>query len=156
MLRKAWLFTLNENFKFDTGIDLTKRMEKQAVNFGLSGSPSWWLMINDRGLLVINKGYSWDGCSPKFSLLGKIIGTPDGWPHPVTGLPKTYTASLVHDVLCQFADDPKMPFSRDEIDELFYSILKRNRFKFATVYYYGVRAYVRAKRFAKRVNGVFS
>ena len=156
MLKKPFLFTLKEAFKYDTGIDLSQRLPTQTITFGGAQSQAWWLMITMHGLIVINKNYAWDGCSPKFELLGHVIGTPDGGIKSDTRLPVTYDASLVHDALCQFADDPKMPFSRAEIDALFYSILKRDGFQFAGLYYAGVRAFVNAKRLLGAVRGVFS
>ena len=61
-------------------------------------------------------GYAWDGCSPKFQLGDLIFGTPDG----VIGMnhkPKTYIASMAHDILYQFRDQlfsAGFPFHRAE------------------------------------------
>ena len=55
------------------------------------------------GRLIIPREYTWDGCTPKFSILDIfVIGTPDGIKNINTGKPKTYFASLVHDVLYQY------------------------------------------------------
>ena len=63
-----------------------------------------WVTITPDGMLTIRKGYSWDGCSPKFKIFGKIIGIPDG-PMQPDGYAQTAWASLCHDALCQFKHD---------------------------------------------------
>lgn len=80
-----------------------------------------WLWI-DHGALQIQKGYAWDGCSPAFKLpwIG-WVGTPDG-KLGIDGRPQAFFASLVHDVLCQFA--PHLPiFSPKPPSDLFYNML---------------------------------
>ena len=89
------------------------------------------------GYLVVEQYYSWDGCSPKFTVFGKVFGTPDG--KIVKGLPKTYYASLVHDVLYQNLENKNNPFNRKEIDLLFLYLLRVNDFHAAGLYYLGVR-----------------
>ena len=151
-----YLFTLDKVFRYASGIDLSNRLIVDNVTFGKESKRGWWLQINTQGLVVINKGYSWDGCSPKILIAGKVVGTPDGQLDSVTRLPQTHNASLVHDALCQFAEDPKMPFTRAEIDLMFHSILKQNNFKYADVYYKAVRGFVVARDLLRRVRGVFS
>ena len=59
-----------------------------------------WVTIRESAIRI-RAGYAWDGCSPCISVLGLFyVGTPDGAQH--LGLPATYHASLVHDVLCQW------------------------------------------------------
>ena len=61
-----------------------------------------WTVIED-GNMTIAAGYAWDGCSPKYQLLGLwSLGTPDGVLRE--GEPWLYEPSLVHDVLCQFRE----------------------------------------------------
>lgn len=63
-----------------------------------------WLTIRN-GVVTIQAGYAWDGCSPARRLPGGIwIGTPDG-PLAENGRPVSYLPSLVHDALCQFRLD---------------------------------------------------
>ena len=52
-----------------------------------------------------------------------------------TNKPKTYYASLVHDALYQFLGDETMPYSRQEMDQLFLALMNESRFSLATVYY---------------------
>lgn len=90
--------------------------------------------------LFIPKGYSTDGCTPKMKIFGWIVGTPDG-PTQKDGYPQTYWASLVHDALCQFQHNEAMPYTRKEIDELFFHMLKECGWKWARLYYWAVRIY---------------
>ena len=90
------------------------------------------------GEVTIFKGYSWDGCTPKFKLFGKTIGTPDGKIDEATGLPKTYYASLVHDCLYQYSQWLPYYIKRRTIDNLFYKMLKKSGFSAARVYWVSV------------------
>lgn len=60
-----------------------------------------WLSVRD-GVITVQAGYAWDGCSPSWylPLLG-WVGVPDG-PTGKDGLPQSYYPTLVHDALCQF------------------------------------------------------
>lgn len=101
-----------------------------------------WLVLGSDGLIIVKKGYSWNGCSPKIEIMGRIFGTSDGPIDPDSKLPKqTYCASMVHDALSQFLNDPDMVLSKRRIDKIFYLILKRDGFKYASVYYYAVRVF---------------
>lgn len=91
-------------------------------------------------------GFSWDGCSPKFKLLGKYFGTWDGKVegkfynelNPIPeDKPETYYASLVHDFIYQ----SKGTFTRKEADALFRELLKQQRFKYTNLYYFFVRMF---------------
>jgi hypothetical protein len=97
-------------------------------------------------MIIVAKGYRWDGCSPKFNILdlswigtpdGAIIGSerptqgPDADCHiPITHERVTHRASVVHDVLGYCKYDSKMPSlfraSREERD-LWLSRGRRNR-----------------------------
>lgn len=87
-------------------------------------------MVITRYSITIFKGYAWDGCSPKWRLFNKWIGTPD--------FPETILASLIHDALRQFESTEYFPFSRDYQDDIFFYILKESNFKWASVYLMGV------------------
>lgn len=90
-----------------------------------------WLEIT-RSALIIPKGYSWDGCSPKIKFYGNFIGTPDFGD-------KTHDASLVHDALYQYAG--KHGLTRRRCDDIFLHLMEKNNFKLAKVYYYAVRTF---------------
>lgn len=104
---------------------------------------SKWLRVEPCGRVTVKAGktgYAWDGCTPKFSLLGLIIvGTPDGHIDVETMKPKTYYASLVHDALYQYLDT--IPIPRKEIDRVFLEMLKETAFPLAFLYYIAVRIF---------------
>jgi len=79
------------------------------------------------GWITIKKGYSWNGCSPKIKLLGKIFGTPDGRNNQCK-IPSCY-----HDALYQFKIGTK-----EDADFIFYELLKKNNWKLAKIYYFAV------------------
>lgn len=135
LLKKPYLYTLKKPERFDTYIDLSGRLPKATLSFGERG---WWLMINVQGVLIVNRDYSWDGCSPKFKLFGKVIGIPDG-PLDPSSRPVTWRASLFHDALCQFQDHPNMPFSREEIDAIFLRLAELDGFEHARLYHRAIR-----------------
>lgn len=56
-----------------------------------------------------------------------------------TGVSKTFYASLIHDVFYQFSKDARPFIKRREIDREFRSILIRDQFRFAQLYYFFVR-----------------
>ena len=85
-------------------------------------------------------GYAWDGCSPKFQLGDLIFGTPDG----VIGMnhkPKTYIASMAHDILYQFRDQLVGKVTRKQADAIFLEQMKKQHFLLANLYYRGVRMF---------------
>jgi hypothetical protein len=87
-----------------------------------------------------NKGYAWDGCSPKFQMLDLIFGTPDGAVSENTGKAATYFASMVHDVLYQFHEEFKGKISRKQVDRIFLDEMEKEHFMPARMYYMMVRA----------------
>ena len=85
-------------------------------------------------------GYAWDGCSPKFQLGDLIFGTPDG----VIGMnhkPKTYIASMAHDILYQFRNQLVGKVTRKQADAIFLEQMKKQHFLLANLYYRGVRMF---------------
>lgn len=103
---------------------------------------SWsneWMEIRPNGGITVkgsNKtGYAWDGCSPKCFFLDLVWGTPDGATDPRTRKPKTYYASLIHDVLYQYGGEHGV--SRRETDRLFYQLMRG--FKWRWLYWQVVR-----------------
>jgi hypothetical protein len=81
-------------------------------------------------VITIFNNYTWDGCSPKYSVGGYWVGTPD--------YPETVIASLVHDSLCQFLSCKCLKVDKKTIDYIFYGIMRQNRFKLALTYYRAV------------------
>lgn len=100
-----------------------------------------WVSIYPNGSITVHgdrdSGYSWDGCSPKFKLFGRIIGTPDG--KSLGDYPETYYASMLHDVLYQ--NKSKLPFSRLEVDLEFKKMLEEVGFRYTNLYYFFVRKF---------------
>lgn len=79
-------------------------------------------------------GYAWDGCTPKFSVFDILIGAPDGVPNERTKKPKTYYASLVHDVLYPFLEvNPSVP--KAKADRIFLELMTRDGFAPRYIYY---------------------
>lgn len=100
----------------------------QRIKFKDTSGNIWMEMT--RKSIIVHKGYAWDGCTPK-RWFGIWWGTPD--------FPETIVASLIHDVLLQFSKTDHFPLSKYEIDNIFKEILRRNRFSFRSLYYFGVR-----------------
>lgn len=99
-----------------------------------------WGSVTANGILTIFKGYGWDGCSPKIRIGSVVLGVWDGPPDPSNkGLPLTWEASLVHDLLCQFEKHPQMFMTRKMIDDEFKKILIQKKFAKAERYYLAVR-----------------
>lgn len=73
------------------------------------------LIRND--IVRISKGYTWDGCTI------------------VKDYNETYVASLLHDILY------KHKFKRELADKIFLIQMEIDKFKYAKIYYYGVRLF---------------
>jgi hypothetical protein len=104
-----------------------------------------WFSLSKDGTVTVKgshyRGYAWDGCSMKFKIKDLYFGTPEAVLNFDTGYSKTYYASLIHDVFYQFAKDVRGLVKRKEADREFYSILRRDGFRCARVYYVGVRLF---------------
>ncbi len=98
-----------------------------------------WISIDPDGNIHVQKGYAWNGCSPKINFLDMIIGTPEGAMNPATGKPKTYHASMIHDALYQFSKDLKGKIQRRQADKVFREMLGAEKFLPADIYYAAVR-----------------
>lgn len=84
-----------------------------------------WCIISG-GAIQIRPGYAWDGCTPAIPLPFNLwIGTPDG-PLCQDGRPAAYYASLVHDVLCQYA--PELAISKSAVCQIFSDMLRQRGF----------------------------
>lgn len=128
-----YIYTLEKEFQYPTGIPI-----ERPFMYGTSSKK--WLSIEEDGLLTVSKGYSWDGCSPKFRILWTkyVFGASDGPIDPRTGKPQCYYGSLVHDACYQFFD-VGFPYSRKQVDGFFLDLLRQSNFKYATEYYKIVR-----------------
>jgi len=104
-----------------------------------------WFKLDSDGTITVKgthaRGYAWDGCSPKMKIGDIYFGTSEAVLNDDTRQPKTYYASLIHDVFYQFNKDVRPFIRREEIDVEFYNILKRDEFRFAKVYHWFVRAF---------------
>lgn len=98
-----------------------------------------WLEISTDGLVTVKSngtGYSWDGCTPKFSFFDiTVVGIPDGHIDVRTMKPFTYRASMVHDALYQYLGS--VPVSKRDIDLLFLDML--GDFRLRHLYYFAVK-----------------
>lgn len=114
-----------------------------SVELALPEFENEWLSVtlaDDKtgmSLIVVKPGYAWDGCSPAWTVADLFwIGTPDGIIDYRTGKPLTYSASCVHDALCQFKAVP-----RKAADTIFKTLLEMFGFRLSGLYYFGVRAF---------------
>lgn len=155
-----WLFTLEEDYHCPlerylgrAALARLKHEVQEGVEFTEGGPwPRTFARITSKGELIVMAGYSWDGNSPKINVLDLFwIGTPDGIRHVKTGKPVTYYASLVHDVLGQFKNDPQMPsifrsnpvdlwFAPGKVgrDTLYLRMLREEGFVLRWIYFWAV------------------
>jgi len=125
-----WIYKITEDYHYQaTGWTLEEVFESE------------WLRISREGVITVKanqKGYAWDGCTPKVSLLNLwVIGVPDGHVDYRTMQPYTYYASLVHDALYQYL--ASVPVSKGQIDRLFLKMM--GDFKLRYIYYAFVRLF---------------
>lgn len=139
----VWTYRLRDPLVWKTGIAPNFGQWQYDTVFFTDDRDKLWLSIGIDGTITIESGYAWDGCSPKWQLGWLQFGTPDGAPNPATGYPYTYAASCIHDALCQFADAPYMPYTREQIDQIFRERLVAEGFPAARLYYRAVRLYSR-------------
>ena len=116
-----WRYQLPEAYHFQSP-------HLQGIEFA-----NHWVTIMDAEM-VVSKLYAWDGCSPTYYVpVFGWVGTPDG-KRDEKGIPQSYHASLVHDVLCQFRHD--IPITKNASAFLFKNMLIRDGFhpKVAALY----------------------
>lgn len=130
-IKSNFFYTEGNKYRFLLLEDLI--LEFKNYNF----TPSTFYDSNNKLRLELNKNilkiyskYSWDGCSPKYSIGDYWIGTPD--------YPETIMPSLVHDTLWQFLHSPCLKLSMKDTNIIFYKMMKQNNFKFAYIYYKAV------------------
>jgi hypothetical protein len=147
-------------FRWSKGVFIWKLHSRLIIGTSIKGVnySEEHLSLDPTGKLAIEKDYAWNGCSPKFEVLGLVFGTPEGAlpeqheQQEIQGnldslgysdfdwrMPKTYYASLVHDCLYQIRNDHGGIMSRLEVDKLFYRILKAYNFFPARLYYQAAR-----------------
>jgi len=104
-----------------------------------------WFRLEPDGMITVKgtnkRGYSWDGCSPKWKMGDMYFGAPEAVLNNTIPKSRTYHASLIHDLFYQFSKDVLHLVKRREIDKEFYNILKRDGFKMALLYFWGVRSF---------------
>lgn len=140
----VYKYCIQKNLRFETEYDL-------------GWFENEWLKLEGHAITIYGKhltGYAWDGCSVKWTWLDLYFGTPDGVVSPLNvavvgedgyftlereNKPKTWDASLVHDILYQFKGDHGV--SRATADLVFREMLEARGFKLARVYYGAVRLF---------------
>jgi hypothetical protein len=127
-----WIYRNEKNYTWNSKL----KVDKDYVFRDKKGKIR--LVIETSGKLTVMKGYSWDGCSPKFCILDIMIGTPDGAVYAPTGKPKTYFASMVHDALYQFLD-AEAPITREQADRCFLELMEESKFVLRGLYWSAVR-----------------
>ena len=108
-----WRYQLPEAYHFQSP-------HLQGIEFA-----NHWVTIMDAEM-VVSKLYAWDGCSPTYYVpVFGWVGTPDG-KRDEKGIPQSYHASLVHDVLCQFRRE--IPVTKHVSVTLFKELLLQGGF----------------------------
>lgn len=130
----VYIYFLNKDYKYTPNAH---------YNINIINFENDWIMIKNGVIRVKgtnNDGYAWNGCSPKYSICDMYFGTPEGIINKETKMPKTYYASMVHDILYQFSDEiSKLGLKRKIADKVFYDVLNRDNFKMSYIYYLAVR-----------------
>lgn len=131
-----WLYRIDQNVEWRC----PRRFDQDYVFFDADGTVR--LIIQRDGMLTVTSGYAWNGCSPKICIFDIVFGPPEGVVHALTGHPKTYYASLLHDALYQFLHDG-LPLTRAEADRFFLLRLRETNFRPAPIYWAAVRVFGR-------------
>jgi len=128
----VYIYCIREDYRYQSAI------------IGREFENAWFKLSSDGTIIVKGthyKGYAWDGCSPKLKIKDVYLGTLEAVLNFDTGKSKTYYASLIHDVFYQFSKEVKSFIRRKEVDRELYSLLKRDNFVFAGLYYRAVRLF---------------
>jgi hypothetical protein len=133
LVGRVWKFVIHEDYVFQSDLLVGK-----SCDFN-------WMRITPDGTITVkgshDRGYAWDGCTPKWNFLQITWGNFDGQliKHKDTNQyqPYTYYASLVHDVIYQYKRC--VPLTRKETDRIFLLQLRQAGYKWAPLYYAGVR-----------------
>lgn len=81
----------------------------------VDGRGSVWARVTPTSITIL-RGYTWNGCSPKAAFCRRFWGTPD--------FECTRLASLVHDVLYQFAGVDNLDCDFWDANGIFFAIMK--------------------------------
>lgn len=128
-----------KKFKLDSAEEVFTMFPKRVIDKTSFLKDCQVKSFGRSGYIIVEQYYTWDGCSPKWKIFGKWRGTYDG--RIRKGLPKTYFASLVHDVLYQNLEHKNNPFTRKDIDKIFLHLLRVNDFRASYLYYGAVRCF---------------
>lgn len=129
-----WVFTLDEDFVWKSNLKVPRNFNFHDKKGHIR------LKLRKPNLVIVTKKYSWDGCTPKFYLFDILLGTPDGVIDSGTKKPKTFYASLVHDIFYQFLLDG-LPFNRLDADNSLLKLMGETGFKPRRIYWLGVRLF---------------
>ena len=121
-------YTLQKKFMMYTGIKGFKYKDE-------------FVTLKEDGAIIIERGYSWNGCTPKYDVFGVVLGAPEGIINK-RGYPTTYFPSCVHDVFYQISKKVEL-LPRSLVDRLFYNMLRDEKFQLAWLYYLLVRIFGR-------------
>lgn len=146
-----WVYVLDEDMVYNIRPHLPAGWQEGYAFLDRQGRCR--LELHPNGDLRIPAGYAWDGCTPKYALFDILLGIPDGAPSHRTQKPKTYYASLVHDVLYQFLElNPAVP--RRVADRIFLELMARDGFAPRRLYYAAVVLFGGlSRRLARRKRG---
>ncbi len=131
---EKWLYELPEDFWWQSGLPFPKDAafeDKKGVRR---------LEVRQDGEIRVLASYAWDGCTPKICLFDLLVGVPDGVVDSRTKRPRTYYASLVHDVLYQFLSDG-LGIKRRQADHCFLRLMAETKFLWRYPYYWAVRIF---------------
>jgi len=140
--KRKYKYVLDEDYIFKS--DFSKLFKKTKE---LKFEYEYGIIYKDR--IHFNKGYAWNGCSGNV-WQGKRIDQEDWMPKLTLDSDKctqTVPATLIHDFMYQYLKDIKKEAElhslrvRKIADKKFYSLLKRTNFKYAKMYYFGVRIF---------------
>lgn len=131
-----WLYRNEKNYSWQSDLKVNKDYAFRDKTGKIR------LTIETDGKLTVLRGYTWNGCSPKFCFLDLLLGTPDGAVYAPTGKPKTYYASMVHDALYQFLD-AEAPITRAQADACFLQLMEESDFVLRGPYWFAVRIFGR-------------
>lgn len=116
--KKPWLYQLPSDYSY-----------KHPLLNGIEFENEWVTIRN--GTITVRMNYAWDGCTPKWSILGLWwVGVPDGILR--LGKPWMYFASLIHDALCQFRH--LIAISKAAVVQIFNDVMERDQFPLRPIY----------------------
>lgn len=122
-LGSIWRFESRQRITTDLGIDSRRHIKFFDCN-GI-----FWAELEGQ-FWTTEPHYAWNGCTPKVCL-GAWIGTPD--------FLSTRHGSFIHDQLVQFFNTPDFPFSKTQVDAIFYHQMIKDRFCMAGIYHEAVK-----------------